>query len=285
MNRGRLIVKTVRGSVENPHESVMLSAHGSRHLLEEAVMQKDAFFAIAVGPARASQEATGVPASVTLAQAIIESGWGDSHMGDAWNFFGIKAQGGEPFVVVRTREVVGGKDVFVNAKFRRFASMEDCFREHGRFLRDNPRYAPAFETTDAESFARAIHAAGYATDPHYSDALIDIIRQNDLTQYDTDAVSRTLAVVRERKAKPEPKPKPKPPTSYALQQPMLKGPVVKAIQKALAAAGCKPGPIDGEFGKSTDAAVRRYQRAQHLIVDGVVGPITAARLNVELGRT
>ena len=48
----------------------------------------------------------GVPASVTLAQAIIESGWGDSHMGDAWNFFGIKAQGDEPFVVVRTREVV-----------------------------------------------------------------------------------------------------------------------------------------------------------------------------------
>ena len=56
-------------------------------------MQKDAFFAMAVGPARASQKDTGVPASVTLAQAIIESGWGDAHMGDAWNFFGIKAQG------------------------------------------------------------------------------------------------------------------------------------------------------------------------------------------------
>ena len=158
-------------------------------------MQKDAFLSIAVGPARASQKATGVPASVTLAQAIIESGWGDSHMGDAWNFFGIKAKSGEPFVVVRTREVVGGKDVFINAKFRRFASMEECFREHGRFLRDNPRYAPAFKTTDPESFARAIHAAGYATDPHYSDALIRIIRENDLTQYDTDAGSRTLAGV------------------------------------------------------------------------------------------
>ena len=156
-------------------------------------MQKDAFLAIAVGPARASQKATGVPASVTLAQAIIESGWGESHMGDAWNFFGIKAQGDEPFVVVRTREVVDGKDVFVNAKFRRFASMEDCFREHGRFLRDNPRYAPAFRTADAEGFARAIHAAGYATDPHYGDALIGIIRDNDLTRYDTAPESRKLA--------------------------------------------------------------------------------------------
>jgi hypothetical protein len=235
-------------------------------------MQKDAFLAIAVGPARASQKATGVPASVTLAQAIIESGWGKSHMGDAWNFFGIKAHGDEPFVVVRTREVVNGKDVFVNAKFRRFASMEDCFREHGRFLRTNPRYAPAFRTADAEEFARAIHAAGYATDPHYSDALIGIIRENDLTQYDTAPESRTLAAVT----------KPKPPTEYALQHPNLKGPVVKAIQRALADAGCKPGPIDGEFGQSTDAAVRRYQRAHGLIVDGVVGPITAGRLHVNL---
>ena len=244
-------------------------------------MQKDAFLSIAVGPARASQKATGVPASVTLAQAIIESGWGDSHMGDAWNFFGIKAQSGEPFVVVRTREVVEGNDVFINARFRRFASMEECFREHGRFLRDNPRYAPAFETSDSESFARAIHAAGYATDPHYSDALIGIIRDNDLTQYDTGDGSRTLAAV--TKPKPKRKSKPKPRRMYALQEPMLNGPVVKAIQEALAGAGCKPGPIDGVFGRSTDAAVRRYQRAHGLTVDGVVGPVTAGRLNVNLG--
>ena len=158
--------------------------------------------------------------------------------------------------------------------------MEECFREHGRFLRDNPRYAPAFETTDSESFARAIHAAGYATDPHYSDALIGIIRDNDLTQYDTavgieDARGRA-------KPKPKRKSKPKPRRMYALQQPMLKGPVVKAIQEALAGAGCEPGPIDGVFGKSTDAAVRRYQRAHGLTVDGVVGPVTAGRLHVNL---
>jgi Mannosyl-glycoprotein endo-beta-N-acetylglucosaminidase/Putative peptidoglycan binding domain len=234
-------------------------------------MQKAAFFAIAVGPAQASHKATGVPASVTLAQAIIESGWGDSHMGDAWNFFGIKAQGDDPFVVVRTREVVGGKDVFINAKFRRYASMEECFRAHGEFLRDNPRYAPAFRTKDAESFARAIHAAGYATDPHYSDALIGIMRENNLTQYDTGAGFKPLDV------------DPKAPKVYRLQQPQLQGPVVMAIQQALAKAGCNPGTVDGVFGKMTDTAVRRYQTAHGLAVDGAVGPATAGRLGVTLG--
>jgi hypothetical protein len=232
-------------------------------------VQKDAFFAMAVGPAQASQKETGVPASVTLAQAILESGWGDSHMGDAHNYFGIKAHSGQPSVTVRTREVVGGKDVFIDAAFRSFASVEECFAAHGHFLRDNSRYAKAFQAADAESFARAIAAAGYATDPRYGDVLVRIIRENNLTQYDTGA-------------KPAPVPV-KSPAVYKLQKPPLRGPVVTAIQQALAKAGCDPGDIDGVFGKDTDAAVRRYQTAQGLDVDGAVGALTAGRLGVKLG--
>ena len=218
-------------------------------------MEKTAFFTMAVGPAQASQRQTGVPASVTLAQAILESGWGDSHMGDAWNFFGIKAQAGEPFVVQHTREVVNGKDVFIDAKFRRFASMEDCFCSHGEFLRDNPRYGPAFKTSNAEAFARAVHAAGYATDPNYGELLVRIMRENNLAQYDVEGAS------------PAPAPTPGP-----------KQLDTRAIQQTLQKLGFDPGPIDGEPGPQTTAAVRAFQKAKGLEVDGVVGPKTMQAL-------
>lgn len=223
-------------------------------------MQKDAFFAMAVGPAQASQRLTGVPASVTLAQAILESGWGDSHMGDAWNFFGIKAHGDEPFIVKRTREVVNGKDIFIDAKFRRFASMEDCFCEHGKFLRDNPRYGPAFKTTDCESFARAIHAAGYATDPNYGDMLVRLIRENDLARYDA-ADGSAAADKQQEPAQSKPR---------RLD--------MRTIQQTLKKEGFNPGEIDGDWGPNTKAAVTAFQKAHGLEVDGVVGPKTMAAL-------
>jgi uncharacterized protein (TIGR02594 family) len=134
----------------------------------------------------------GVPASVTIAQAILESGWGKAHIGSANNYFGIKAQGPTSFgpiaigtVTVPTREVINGRSVTVNGRFRKYRSMDDSMRDHGRFLRDNPRYRPAFShSRDPNAFAQAIHRAGYATDPKYSSLLIGLMKQWDLYQFD-----------------------------------------------------------------------------------------------------
>jgi hypothetical protein len=153
------------------------------------------FVRTAATGARAGAEEFGVPASVTLAQAILESGWGRSHIGAANNYFGIKAFAHDGrvdvgpiatgFVTVPTKEVVGGSVVTVMARFRSYRSLADSMRDHGRFLRANARYRPAFaHSSDPNAFARAIAKAGYATDPAYADKLISLMRANDLYRFD-----------------------------------------------------------------------------------------------------
>ena len=155
---------------------------------------QEAFIARAARAARATAKEYGVPAAVTLAQAALESDWGRAHMGDANNYFGIKAydKGGVPqigpiakgFITLPTREVVNGRSITVNARFRAYKSMADSFRDHANFLKVNSRYAPAFDHTDEpDAFARAIAKAGYATDPSYADKLIALMRQYELYAY------------------------------------------------------------------------------------------------------
>ena len=155
---------------------------------------QEAFIARAARAARATAKEFGVPAAVTLAQAALESNWGRAHMDEANNYFGIKAydRGGVPqigpiakgFVTLPTKEVVNGRTITVNARFRSYASMADSFRDHANFLRVNSRYAPAFEHTDEPNeFARAIAKAGYATDPAYADKLIALMRDHDLYKH------------------------------------------------------------------------------------------------------
>lgn len=148
------------------------------------------------GPlARASYRTTGVFASVTLAQAILESNWGRNDIG-VNNLFGIKAQTRATSVyywgeyaagcrIVSTKEQKSNGDfITVKAAFRAYSSRQGSFVDHGWFLRNNDRYAPAFTTSDPESFVRAVAKAGYATDKAYADKLIAIIRRYKLTVWD-----------------------------------------------------------------------------------------------------
>jgi LysM repeat protein len=151
--------------------------------------RKAQFIAAAVPPAQASQRQTGVPASVTIAQAILESNWGDSLLArEANNFFGIKAYGAAArggVYWMSAWEVVDGEDVESFEPFRAYTSPEASFADHGLFFRQNSRYWPAlYLASEPAAFARAIADAGYATDPAYGAKLVALMDAYQLYQYD-----------------------------------------------------------------------------------------------------
>jgi flagellum-specific peptidoglycan hydrolase FlgJ len=143
-----------------------------------------AFPADVIGAAQASQETWKIPAAVTLAQWALESNWGKAMPSGSNNPFGIKATAADPFVEAQTREVVNGKDITIVAKFRKFASMDDAFDQHGRLLATARPYAQArTQVGNPDAFADALTGV-YATDPNYGTALKRIMKTYNLYQYD-----------------------------------------------------------------------------------------------------
>ena len=127
-------------------------------------------------------------APVTVAQFLLESNWGRSGMGEAHNYFGIKARPGEPFVTKTTTEFVKGQPVTVEAKFRAYASMAECFADHASLICERMHsdgqkiYSAALEhRDDPMAFARALTGV-YATDPAYGDKLVSIMASRGLLE-------------------------------------------------------------------------------------------------------
>lgn len=143
-----------------------------------------AFIAAIAPAAQACAKHTGVPASVTVAQAALESSWGRRAPG--MNLFGIKADASwrGPVTSQVTHEVVNGETVTITARFRAYSTWQGSIDDHAAFLTGNPRYRPAFAFKDGPSFARAIAKAGYATDPLYADKLIAIMSTRGLGALD-----------------------------------------------------------------------------------------------------
>lgn len=150
-----------------------------------AKLTQNEFVKLIIPFAQASERATGVPASVTIAQAILETGWGKTARHTGNNLFGIKGRGTAGSHTAWTREYVRGRWVRVRAKFASYGSMEDAFIAHANLISGKKRYAKAMAVRgDAYAFARAVHRAGYATDPGYTKKLHSIMRSRKLTQYD-----------------------------------------------------------------------------------------------------
>ena len=129
-----------------------------------------------------------IPASITLAQGILESNNGNSRLATkANNHFGIKCHGWK------------GKKIFAdddkkNECFRNYKNVLESFVDHSLFLNKYSRYEFLFEykTTDYKSWARGLKKAGYATNNKYPELLIKIIEENKLYQFDNKKINKNL---------------------------------------------------------------------------------------------
>ncbi len=129
-----------------------------------------------------------IPASITLAQGILESNHGNSRLATkANNHFGIKCHGWE------------GKKIFAdddkkNECFRNYKNVLESFVDHSLFLNKYSRYEFLFDykITDYKSWAKGLKKAGYATNSKYPELLIKIIEENKLYQFDREKIDKNL---------------------------------------------------------------------------------------------
>ena len=237
----------------------------------------------------------GILPSLTIAQAILESGWGSSKLSqEAKNLFGIKAFSNREGrkVTLPTTEWYDNQKQIVDADFRAYDTFNDSIEDHSRLLA-NSRYEPVRECVDYREACQTIYECGYATDPDYPSKLIKIIEENRLYDFDSVCDFNETAVgvengkilrfqklcnslgIKDSEGKELEEdgiigPKTK---SCIDRLPILRegsqGAAVEFIQEIVGAE-----PIDGDFGPVTLEKVIEYQRNSNIDADGIVGKET-----------
>lgn len=133
------------------------------------------------GIAVSEMQRTGIPASITLAQGILESGSGNSRLARKGNnHFGIKCHNDW------TGQKIFADDDKRNECFRKYKDAAESFKDHSEFLTQRSRYAFLFDydKDDYRLWAKGLRKAGYATNPQYATLLIDLIERHELYEYD-----------------------------------------------------------------------------------------------------
>ncbi len=143
---------------------------------------------IAVG----NMKTYGIPASIILAQGILESGAGRGDLAlEANNHFGIKCH--KDWL----GESVRHDDDSAQECFRKYPQASESYRDHALFLVGKKRYESLFtyEKDDYKAWAKGLRACGYATDPNYPDKLISYIERYNLHQYDCQVTGKTYVAI------------------------------------------------------------------------------------------
>jgi hypothetical protein len=162
--------------------------HASLYSLAQQQMTLDQYIERYKDIAMEEMRNNGIPASIKLAQGILESGFGNSDLARIGkNHFGIKCHGWQGRTFTKD-------DDHKDECFRAYDDPHQSFRDHSQFLRTRAHYAPLFELDimDYKGWARGLRQSGYATNPRYPDLLIGIIERNNLQRFDQMAL-RPLA--------------------------------------------------------------------------------------------
>lgn len=152
--------------------------------------QKEAFIKKVVPVAKSEQKRAHVFASITIAQAALESDWGKSELSSKYNnLFGIKAGPNQNGEYMTTKEYVNGQWITVSARFMVFENWNESIQAHTQLLVNgttwNPsHYAAVIQAKNYQEAALALQEKGYATDPQYAQKLINLIKTYHLDQYD-----------------------------------------------------------------------------------------------------
>lgn len=192
--------------------------------------------------------------SVAIAQAALESAWGQSGLATKYNnLFGIKGSYGGNAANMATWEVYGGVTYNITANFRSYPDWATSIKDYGVFLNVNSRYKNALGLTDYKKQIKAIHDAGYATDPQYQSKIISIIEANDLVQFDKQVLGGVVA-----------------PNKPAAAKPQATGdPIIKGVQANVGTTQ------DGWDGPDTrKGTIKLFQRGVGTSDDGIVGTNT-----------
>ncbi len=149
---------------------------------------------------------SGIPASITLAQGILESSWGNGSLAlNANNHFGIKCKStwDGPTFFIEDDDYDKGR--LIKSCFRSYDNAEDSYIDHTEFLTDNPRYERLFtyDRTDYKQWAHGLKKCGYATDKKYAHKLINTIKKYKLYEFDLMLEERPAIIASENAPKLE----------------------------------------------------------------------------------
>ncbi|KRL43014.1 N-acetylmuramidase [Companilactobacillus mindensis DSM 14500] len=149
-----------------------------------AFVKKVAPYAVVLG------KEYGVLPSITIAQAILESNWGNSSLASQYNnYFGIKGENPTNTKVLQTKEYTDGQWVTINGRFRVYSDFRESMKDHTKLLVNgttwnSQQYKQVLQSKDYIEAAIALQTDGYATDPGYTSKIIRIIQKYDLKKYD-----------------------------------------------------------------------------------------------------